>query len=966
MENGSQAFIHSVVRIQRSYREKKKLIDNLNLEKQKLENLLSGVNLRMNYRSIKTDDYYKYLNQMDEINKYLQNAVYSLKKITSKKYTLWVSHLNFIETELKELCNQVGCRNCHDVLDLYIGDTWKYQIGSLNLIDFYNEVFVPTACNLKDNKKINDVMITFNIVNKDFSEFPSYSSKIYLRKTNIVLSLRDEIYGATLCIPFEDRTLEITGYFIKDPINIYYKHSYLKQRKDSLDEKINELTGISDDFVNKYVKQIPIRDYLLFSPNQISSKMKDLFISIKLMIRKSLSSIIKDFLLANKKKQFSTLVGLVMYNDESKFIGRLLFDMISKDVFMSSENTEEIYHFLHWTVQNELKDIAKIIKKKEEELKELSLDNVSYEKKIGLMRVSNFVKSKAMEKLEEVKSGKSSSDKPEKWLNKLLKIPFGSYQEEEIFSEFSQFAEKLKLEPKINNVQKIIDKSDNIELRDEWNVILERRKRYLKNVNKTLDKCIYGHKKVKLEIEKLIAQWMNGGIDGAVIGLHGPPGVGKTTLAKEGIAKCLTDLEDTPRPFTFFALGGCSNGSTLVGHNYTYVGAINGKIVDMLVETQCMNPIIYIDELDKVSRTEYGKEIVGILTHLTDQSQNESFEDRYFSGIPFDLSKALIIFSYNYQDQIDSILKDRIYQIEVPALSQKDKIVIAKDYLLPEILNKVGYEKDAITIDESEIVYLIEIYTYEAGVRKLKERLFEIIRELNLRFIKENKLKFPVKISRELIDEILEDRDKVTFRKIGKNSRIGVINGLYATEASLGGITVLECIKTYSKDLLAIEITGSLGDVMKESLQCAKTVAWNLLNPESKDQIKKECFGLHIHARGCSVKKDGPSAGGCLSLVILSVLTGIAIKNDVCMTGEIDLMGDIRQIGGLGSKLVGAFRAGCRLCLIPSENKEDLERLRREKIIPLELEVRLVDHVNQTLEHFFVENEYNEYKFNKN
>ena len=167
---------------------------------------------------------------------------------------------------------------------------------------------------------------------------------------------------------------------------------------------------------------------------------------------------------------------------------------------------------------------------------------------------------------------------------------------------------------------------------------------------------------------KIVGQWINGEQKGYCFGFEGSPGVGKTSLAKRGLASCLEDENGVTRPFSFIALGGSSNGSTLEGHNYTYVNSTWGKVVDVLMESKCMNPIIYIDELDKVSKTEQGREIIGILTHLIDTTQNDEFQDRYFSGIPFDLSKALFIFSYNDPDQIDRILLDRIHRIQISQL----------------------------------------------------------------------------------------------------------------------------------------------------------------------------------------------------------------------------------------------------------------------------------------------------------
>ena len=179
-------------------------------------------------------------------------------------------------------------------------------------------------------------------------------------------------------------------------------------------------------------------------------------------------------------------------------------------------------------------------------------------------------------------------------------------------------------------------------------------------------------------------------MNGYSFGFEGPPGVGKTSLANEGITKCLKDKDGNNRPFSFIAIGGSSNGSTLQGHNYTYVGSTWGKIVDILIESKCMNPIIFIDELDKVSNSENGKEIIGILTHLIDSTQNYKYQDKYFSGIDLNLSKALFVFSYNDPSKIDKILLDRIHRIKFKPLTLKEKIVISKNYILPKITRNLS------------------------------------------------------------------------------------------------------------------------------------------------------------------------------------------------------------------------------------------------------------------------------------
>ena len=274
------------------------------------------------------------------------------------------------------------------------------------------------------------------------------------------------------------------------------------------------------------------------------------------------------------------------------------------------------------------------------------------------------------------------------------------------------------------------------------------------------------------------------------------PRTGKTSIAKKGLTKCLTDENGESRPFSFIAMGGSTNGSTLEGHSYTYVGSTWGRIVDILMESKCMNPIIFIDELDKISKTEHGKELIGILTHLTDSTQNQEFADKYFSGVKIDLSRVLFIFSYNNPENIDPILLDRIHRVKFKSLKKQEKIYISKNYMLPEICKIVGFDKEQIIISDDIIENIIEQYTYEPGVRRLRERFIEIIREVNLRYITNSTLlgtpiTLPFTITMEHLDkDIFSKKIKMKSKKILDKPMVGLVNGLYATSSGLGGITL--------------------------------------------------------------------------------------------------------------------------------------------------------------------------------
>ena len=453
-------------------------------------------------------------------------------------------------------------------------------------------------------------------------------------------------------------------------------------------------------------------------------------------------------------------------------------------------------------------------------------------------------------------------------------------------------------------------------------------------INDYLDDSIYGHEKAKKQILKIVGQWINGEQKGYCFGFEGSPGVGKTSLAKRGLAKCLQDENGITRPFSFIALGGSSNGSTLEGHNYTYVNSTWGKVVDVLMESKCMNPIIYIDELDKVSKTEQGREIIGILTHLIDTTQNDEFQDRYFSGIPFDLSKALFIFSYNDPEQIDRILLDRIHRIRFDNLSWSDKIVIVNKFIMPELNEKMGFD-NTVSLDEDVIKYIIETYTMEPGVRKLKELLFDLYGEINLLLLNysnnnvEYNLPICVKID-DLGTIYFKKQRKVNDLKIHSVNLVGTINGMWANALGKGGIIPIEARFYPANSFFELKLTGMQGDVMKESMTVAKTLAWSL-TPEDRQKELVEIFektknqGLHIHCPEGAVSKDGPSAGGAITLSIFSLLNNKKITNTVSMTGETNLQGRITAIGGLDSKILGSIRAGVKTILYPKENQEDFD-----------------------------------------
>ena len=456
--------------------------------------------------------------------------------------------------------------------------------------------------------------------------------------------------------------------------------------------------------------------------------------------------------------------------------------------------------------------------------------------------------------------------------------------------------------------------------------------RFMEGARAKLDESVHGHDEAKKQLERIIGQWVNGDQTGYCFGFEGPPGVGKTSLAKHGVASCLQDGSGNSRPFAFVAIGGSSNGSTLEGHNYTYVGSTWGRIVDVLMEKKCMNPIIFIDELDKVSKTEHGRELIGILTHLVDPTQNDAFQDKYFNGVDIDLSRALFVFSYNDPSAIDRVLLDRIHRIKFTHLSMEDKLTVARRFLLPELYSKMGLE-GVVDIPDEVVEHIIDTYTSEAGVRKLKELLFEIVGEINLgvlRHADDQATSLPIVVTMEdVARRYLKTRRAVLRPEVVPGATVGVITGLWANQAGLGGVLPVEVRWCPGEKPLALKLTGMQGDVMKESMAVAGTVVCDLVKSapsiaQARDSGHK---GIHIHVPEGATPKDGPSAGAAITAALYSLLTGKPIHNHVAVTGEICLRGKVTAIGGLDLKIAGGVRSGVTRFMYPAENQPDMDEI---------------------------------------
>lgn len=456
----------------------------------------------------------------------------------------------------------------------------------------------------------------------------------------------------------------------------------------------------------------------------------------------------------------------------------------------------------------------------------------------------------------------------------------------------------------------------------------------LENVVKVLDEDHYGLEKVKERIVEYIAvKQMTNSLKAPIICLYGPPGVGKTSLAKS-VARALG------RKFVKASLGGLYDEAELRGHRRTYVGAMPGKIIKGIKNAGVCNPVFLLDEIDKMASSNKGDPSSALL-EILDPEQNIYFQDNYIEE-NYDLSNVMFICTANYLQNIPAPLRDRLELIELNSYTDIEKLNIAKSHLIGKQEKANGLKEGKLSFDDEAIQYIIDYYTREAGVRELERQISSICRKAVVEFIKNPKLE-RIQVTVDQVRKYL-GTNKYEYSKKEKSSQVGVVTGLAYTE--FGG-DILPIEVTYFEGKGELVITGNLGNVMKESATIAIDYVRANAAKYGIDPKFFESHGIHIHVPEGAVPKDGPSAGIALTTAVVSCLTNTKVKSTVAMTGEVNLRGQALPIGGLKEKSLAALRSGLKTILIPRDNSKDISDLPHE--VKSKLEIILMDNVDDAL-----------------
>ena len=679
-------------------------------------------------------------------------------------------------------------------------------------------------------------------------------------------------------------------------------------------ERYELLEIVKDDsYLISHIRSA-ISDTLVYEDSNIPGEAKEAMLRV-------VKDLLGEFISKVRDTNIEKIKGLLHIDILEELLLKVANDFVLdykvKQEVLENNNLEEIYEILVSYIIKE-NEIITIKQNFQHQLREqIDKNQKEYVLREQLKLIQNELGDSSPvseadtyeEKLEKLHISKEAKDKVMKEISRLRAMPSGS-QELNVIR---------------NYLETVFDIPWNKKTKDNTDI---------KKAASILDEEHYGLEKVKERIiEYLAVRMLNPNGHSPILCLVGPPGTGKTSIAKS-VANALN------KKYIRISLGGVRDEAEIRGHRKTYIGAMPGRLVDGLRQAKVNNPLMLLDEIDK-SSSDYKGDISSALLEVLDPAQNHAFRDNYVE-IPIDLSKVLFIATANSISTIPRPLLDRMELIEISSYTENEKFHIAKDYLLKKQLLENGLASKNVSITDEALKKIIHNYTREAGVRNLERQIGNVFRKCARKVLEGRKTK--IVISPKKIEEFL-GKEKVSFELANEKDEIGIVRGLAWT--SVGGDT-LQIEVNLIKGAGKLVLTGQMGDVMKESANIAYTCVKSLADTYKIDIKDFEDKDVHLHIPAGAVPKDGPSAGITMTTAILSAFTNKKVRKDVAMTGEVTLRGRVLPIGGLKEKLLAAKLAGMKTVIVPKKNKLDVEEISKE--ILDKLEIVYADEIKEVLD----------------
>jgi len=807
-----------------------------------------------------------------------------------------------IKMKIIDIVFEVGYHNLYDLLTfLFYSNNFKNSE-----LDLFHLVLIPLRVKcIKDN---------------DTKELKIFKS------SNLENFPFDNTLKIKIKIPSTNNSLVINGILKSDPLNTLVRGSsllipYIHKIRLQIHHSLNK-SVVPSKFWKKYLENMNYHYYINLNHGIVEMIISDYHYYCDL-ISENNSSLLKKFIICEMQPMLRILFLLSLGDETECFKASFLLQSLQSLQNGKSAVCKLLFDHAPFSLQKILTRFQYNLEEEKKRINSLMIDDISIEIKLASNKnIPDNVKSYIMTKYKEIKSQDNIS-KNQLAINGLLQFPWKPKDAKTVYHELS---------------------SDN-----------QKSCEYLEKLHQTLDKNVYGHTDAKNTILELVARWIkNPDSGGKIIGLCGPPGVGKTLFSKS-LGKALGI------PVVKIDLGGMSDPSELVGHSFSYSSSTYGMIISKLISAGSWRCVLHLDELGKTGKkqgTEHSlvNAIHDTLIHLTDLEANKHFQDHFYGGsIEFDLSGLLIVATYNSDEYFNTAFSERIEEIKISPYSMDDKNIITKNFLLPNAEDLIKVNHDQIHIDHEFIKYLVVNYTNEGGVRILNRLLMKIFEKINYKYMIKNLPIEELFLTEKHIHMLLGESQMET-EKIHGDHAIGIINGVYSSESpdatcgfresseTNGGIISIQICHNYLplKNELFV-MTGNQKLIIKESIHCAFNVIGHIIGVNKmENMMEKYKNGFHIHVMDASTPKDGPSAGCAFAIAFYSLFAEKKINQFVSMTGELGLDGSIHKIGGVHNKIAGAERAGIKVIFVPLQNFSDIGN-------KFNIVVKPVSHINEII-----------------